>query len=697
MVTDVVSNVIIKVHQSLHGYSDGHRQLACSVKLSQDDAKLVLTMSDISGAGVSSDGGSYLTGYPLKDTGMYALAKTWSAPEMPRPGCVWTHTVYIDYADLATVMAPSRLTKLFRRPESASWPSYGMPASTSVLDFDEAEPKLSFQDEQWLTSVLFALYGAPRERVAAKCDPSVSVDALTLRIWDQQWPRLRRSFRFCTLTTKDRSMPSAAFDLQVLPSNEPSSRMQYAGILVATPSSDSYHSDDWLVTLMDDARQPNLDRLRDTLRQLGADILGGREAMSTFCEFHRATSGVTSLSNLHQAMNILDGQGFLSQSDVARGLLVKHILSVVEIADNRALEFIWNNWRFVDTEQLSNSGAQLQASLWRAFPERLLADLCGNVLEKANWAAEIIRSLDSKDLLDGWPNADVPWRRVLTYRPDLLDMSAFWKRIEVRAPSDLHGLELSDVGVDALISGMDRITAMGATVQWLGSLRVLDALQQRSRRPNWMASELRWVSLCIRDTSAIADFLSRVQEPSLLVVQELANQLDPDAVPNQHGDDPWFTALLRLREAHDTLPPSLVAYGFARALSRKSRSVAELMQLTFEPLHAVAASSMLDDGAWQLIEQRLPWVWEKKLGNRSQRLTKIVAEVFVSRRLWPLAFARMTENTDLYVALMEETVELLGGKRFLKSVEESLEDEQDSATQERRELIHKFLRQDRSK
>lgn len=696
MVVDVVPPVIIKVHQSLHGYSDGHRQLACSAKLSQDDAKLVLTMSDVSGSGVVSEGNSYLTGYPLKDLGMYALAKTWPAPEMPRPGCVWTHTIYIEYADLATVFAPSRLAELFSRPESASWTSYGVPTSMSLLDCDEREPSLSLQDEQWLTTVLNALYKSPRERVATKFAPSVSVEALTLRIWDQQWPRLRRSFRFCTLTTKDRSMPGVAFDLQVLPINESSGRMRHAGVVEAMPSLD-IGQPDWLMTLLDDARQPNLGGLRNTLRRLGADILGGREAMSTLCVFHRAISRSTSPADLHQAIAMVDGQGLLSRSDVARALLVEYILSVVEDVDELVVTFLWDNWQFIDTQRLRNGSAQLAATLWRVFPKRLLAVLSDDAVEKANWAAGIIRSLHAKDLLEGWPDVDVPLRPVLANHPELLDMPAFWKRVEVRSLNDLHGIEVSEVGVGALIDGMDHSSAMSVAVQWLGPLRVLDALQARSHRTDWTSSELRWVPYCVRDSSVIAEFLSRVQAPSLQLVQALAGQLDPDTVPNQYGDDPWFTTLLKLRETHGPLPLGLAAYGFARALGWSSRSVAELLQMTFEQLHGAVTNSALEDGAWQLIERRLPWVPEERRWNRGERLRKIVVEVFVSRRLWPRTFARMADNTEVYIALMEETADRWGGKRFLKSVEESLEDAQDTATQARRELIHWFLRRGRSK
>lgn len=237
---------------------------------------------------------------------------------------------------------------------------------------------------------------------------------------------------------------------------------------------------------------------------------------------------------------------------------------------------------------------------------------------------------------------------------------------------------------------------MIVAVQWLGPLRVLGALQVRSQRTEWAPSELRWIAYCVRDTSVVAEFLSQVQAPSLPVVQALASQVDPDTVPNQYGDDPWFTTLLKLREAHGSLPLGLAAYGFARALGWSSRSVAELLQLTFEQLHSAVSNSTLDDEAWQLIERRLPWVPEDRRWNRGERLRKIVAEVFVGRRLSPHAFAWMANNTDLYIALMEEAADRWSGKRFLKSVEESLENVQDAATHARRELIHWFLRRGRS-
>jgi hypothetical protein len=42
----------VLIHQSLHGYSEGHRLIESSTKLPDEIARLVLRMSDLSGGSV---------------------------------------------------------------------------------------------------------------------------------------------------------------------------------------------------------------------------------------------------------------------------------------------------------------------------------------------------------------------------------------------------------------------------------------------------------------------------------------------------------------------------------------------------------------------------------------------------------------------------------------------------------------------
>src|ERR1700733_7049151 len=112
---DALKRGVIKVEQTLHGYSEGHRLIAGSVKLGQQDARTMLVLSDASGSGTRIPTDGYLTGYPLVGAGKYVLARTWSAPEMSRPGCVWTHSLLIDFADLARLASAGELVDRFKR------------------------------------------------------------------------------------------------------------------------------------------------------------------------------------------------------------------------------------------------------------------------------------------------------------------------------------------------------------------------------------------------------------------------------------------------------------------------------------------------------------------------------------------------------------------------------------------------------
>ena len=164
------NNAVLQVHQCLHGYVDGHRLIACSTTLKPRDLKTMLILSDSSGPGAMMDDAGYLTGYPLPESGFYALARTWAATEISRPGCVWTHTILVDFADLALVSSMDHFMLEFRRPGNPILPSnYG-----KVLRLPEPPscPTLSTVtlDNKWresLRRILWGLYSITKPVQAA--------------------------------------------------------------------------------------------------------------------------------------------------------------------------------------------------------------------------------------------------------------------------------------------------------------------------------------------------------------------------------------------------------------------------------------------------------------------------------------------------------------------------------------------------
>lgn len=108
----------MKIEQLLHGYDNGHRLLAGSVLLKNSaEMDAVATLSDWSEY-VAPGGGesSYVTAYPLQESGYYVIAKTWYADEMKRPGCVWTHSLLVPFDALNQMDDFRRLAVLFKRP-----------------------------------------------------------------------------------------------------------------------------------------------------------------------------------------------------------------------------------------------------------------------------------------------------------------------------------------------------------------------------------------------------------------------------------------------------------------------------------------------------------------------------------------------------------------------------------------------------
>lgn len=113
------------INQILHGYENGHNKLASSINLSLEDDNLMRVMSDWTGfTGLTEKDDSYITCYTLPDSKLYVIAKTWYAKEMPRPGCVWTHSLIINLEKTDDSLDFRKFGKLFIRPQKGDYQSY---------------------------------------------------------------------------------------------------------------------------------------------------------------------------------------------------------------------------------------------------------------------------------------------------------------------------------------------------------------------------------------------------------------------------------------------------------------------------------------------------------------------------------------------------------------------------------------------
>ncbi|KRB98069.1 hypothetical protein ASE11_14790 [Hydrogenophaga sp. Root209] len=657
------------VHQALHGYSEGHRQFACSAKLSPNDVRQVLVMSDSSGAGVTAEGISYLTGYPLQESGLYALARTWPAPEMPRPGCVWTHTLFIEFADLALLDSPSQLEQLFRIPSVETSRTYGV--SVDLTAAAPASCALTPTEVSLFQRLATALYEHPHEQVWAKRAGDRFVDDVVLRLWDLQWPRLRRSFRFCTLTTRDRSQEGSPFDLQLCA--ESLSRLRFAqqadGIEANTISIEP-----WLVQLVEYADRPSATGFREALRLLGTDVLGGRDAMRSICSL-QAVLARHEPSAVEEAIASVQSNAPLSSSKVARVMVVNAVLSRSNELSPDALAYVVANLDLVSDQELAQHANRLTRSLWASSPPRLVELLFDQRPAVQAAIREAVKDIDVDELAQGLVPGEGWMRRLLQVRPDLTETPEFWRRTQPRA-SDIEnaGIKLQgDIALESAVLGLHDEFAIESIARGFGALAVLETLQRLMTTLQELPQALAWVMHACRDVSGAASFLAHVRAPSVQLVDAIANELAPDAVPNDYGVDPWFTALSDL-QSRGALPLELVAYGFRRALGYRTRSAGPLLRLTFDTMHCSAIAGSFNDARWQQFRDSLPWVKQADAWDVALRLRLAAAKRSVEAPVPAEDYVGITADDQVFLSLMAATWDHWGGQRYLKKVAEELQE-----------------------
>ncbi len=215
------------IHQAIHGYRDGHRLLSSSTPLSSDATRAILVLSDMSGPSMQSGFDEYLTGYPLPGSEFFVLAKTWYAPEMQRPGCVWTHSLLIPRAQVPHVMTAC-LLEVFRRPRLDG---VEKAAAAQIVLGDEAGDVSSgdwFDERRVAAALVGAVLGQPRP-VIVPVESAAQLEGVVLRLWEQLWPAERARFSFCTGALMPRSNAGALLDLQAVPRAIPPSQFRKSG------------------------------------------------------------------------------------------------------------------------------------------------------------------------------------------------------------------------------------------------------------------------------------------------------------------------------------------------------------------------------------------------------------------------------------------------------------------------------------
>lgn len=645
----------MKVHQALHGYAEGHQQLAASMRFGSKDNRTLLAMSDLPGPGARLSEEGYLTGYPLPEAGVYALARTWPAPEMARPGCVWTHTLLVDFADLATIRSLAGLLRLFHRPSSTGWQSYGeslrFNAETDVSSYAEGA-------HDWVLRLLTGLYGKPMSSITALRPPDLDVERVLVDIWAQQWPRLRRNFRFCTHTGTDRSAGSHSFDLQILPADSVH-RSRFAKSIdvesLPVPRSP------WIQVAYADFQQPDASGLRSFMRALGTEVSGGRALFRELCQLHNLLAGASSnMDDVTEAIALLAQSQELGAARGAQALVASAALPWVASHDDVLARFVVDHLSVLPAEAVMVHAARVGRALWLTSPSRF-ADAWQKGLVGMS-LGPLIQDLTPAEIAVGLVDAGNLAPAMALARHDLLGRPEFWNALPgselvmlvAALPEDMRDIALQE------IVRCGRRDLIEPAFEAFGAFRVLNALNHASDIdiPHWLA-------LAVRDQTSVKQFLQEGEGISTGLLAKLARANGAKLHEVGAIIGPWLNAFRRASSSGSTSDACyLHAFIFSLGFDRVALDAAECIVATFEWLHREAANERLTVEAWTLLDGRMPkLLWRD--WDRCGRLRLGVCESFVRNNWDFLRFFELATDEDLFRSLVQQMSWSTAGRRYL--------------------------------
>ena len=680
----------VQIHQMLHGYTDGHGLLASSLKLSARDSRNVLVLSDISGSGAKVDSGGYLTGYPLLESGYYALARTWAAPELPRPGCVWTHTLLIDFTSLANLTYLTGLNALMRRPLGNDQQSYGVP-----IDYFPPSRSLglSAKNLDRATALIAALYEQSSGPIVAFREHDVDVDLISLAIWEQQWPRLRRAFRFCTLATSDRSSELAPFDLQLLPERASFILSKFRETVEALPLDSKIGG--WLGDAMNDLASPNSTGLRVFGRKIGGETGAGRGDFKTLCWLHvLSLESENHPASINAAVQRIKSGGLIAESDIAKTFLATLFLKNLSDLNDASTLWLIEHLDRLDDRTFDEFSSNLAAHAWSVLSLDLIrvAMASRNFTNSGRRLMELVEALSLDAIFAILSSSeDALEHFVLEVRGDVFINPEFWRRvpdISLAIEDAVRKMVDIDQAFNALLLA-SRPDLAPAAFSIFGNFTLLSALSQSCNKGTTSLEERRsWLLVGLSDTSSVAEAFTRAKAWDRRLLAEISRLIAPEIIPNEYGVDPW---LIAYRASAGLISPNdqmyLSSYLLNRALSGASKSPQELLSLTFEVVYVQAASNSLTEEAWRVLEYRLPWSFFWYDWDRCVRIRNAIVDLHVGSELPPTSFIGLTNKLDLFRQLVETAARDKRGRKYLQRVAEQLARLSEPNSGDKRKLI----------
>lgn len=619
------------IHQAIHGYRDGHKLLSSSIPLVTDAARAMLVLSDMSGPSMQPGFDAYLTGYPLAGTDYFAFARTWYAPEMQRPGCVWTHSLLIPRAQVASVSV-SRLMMSFRRPQADGVDA----AATSPIVLKDDVPvgtmAEGFGDRALAAAMIGAVLGQPRP-VIVVAESAAQFEATFLCLWEELWPAERTRFSFCTGALMPRANAGVLLDLQAVPRDVPPSQFRKsASAAVLIDLRGPGKPEAWVDIVIDGAVKG--DATFRTWLEAAAGADAGRAVVPNlvpiFGEWHAAGSSARSALT-----SVLSAKGLEAGArNRLLGMVFDRSNTESGAAGRRELLHVLCEHRDTD---LAPMVSMLEDQTKRLFAESrpdgvaLVISLLGSELTEVG--ESVLRAavlLLMPNDVETFGDAQAPFLpTIVGANPVLAQSPILWQRVGGRAIDVLSQLGGADLDDDALGSVIDAIftsgrdVAVDAVVRLGGNvaiLRALSALASNQLQLSW-----QWRTALSAQPNTVLDWIESLPSPSLGDLELASRFVSPKASQSRLATV-WKSGTA----SSGSVAPRVAAFGLTLAFWEADVK-SPLFAVCFQPTYDTAGNSRLEYEEWDWLKELAPTVSWYRDWDRCERLAAAVARLLEQR------------------------------------------------------------------
>jgi hypothetical protein len=445
-----------------------------------------------------------------------------------------------------------------------------------------------------------------------------------------------------------------------------------------------------LLPLLADLARPASSTLREFLRRTGGDVDGGRRSMLPLCALHKSLLGSQppDLASAVSALAALDGDG-KRQARSVRTLVARQAMKAAGRIEDVVFEFLLESLeRVSDPAEQTEMGEKLGIELWRRSPHRFHSELVSKG-PLGDAVSHALAAMPSEQIVLGLQtNGDIAID-IAERRPDILIQAAFWRIPEVD-DGLVEGISDQDAGNAArALLAAGRTGPAANIINRADPVDLVRALESDEADPNAM---LAWLVTLCRDRNKTAAFLATGHVARMATIVAVARHIHPDDIPNEYGEDPWFTALGRASGPLDqTEKDFLAAFFLARALGGESKSQAALLRYSYTQVYEGFQNRRFSRETERLASSRLSSSTWFEWDNCS-RLRETVTKRFVENDLEPETFGRLADDGSLALSLIDEAARTGSGRKYLERVSKALMAAGDKGIKARADYIAKKLK-----